>query len=176
MGGVILAMKRWRPHSIVDPIEANALHGGRMSLPDSIILSLQTMLANGFGASVGMEAGYTQSGSGLASVIGQWLRLRRMDLRILVGCGAAGGIAAAFQAPLTGAFYGFELIIGVYAIPAAAPVMTSALIAYLTARQLGAASTPIYVPEIGPLEPSAYLPFLLLGLIAGASPSASCGW
>ncbi len=167
MGGVILALKRWRPHSIVDPIEANALHGGRMSLPDSIILSLQTMLANGFGASVGMEAGYTQSGSGLASVIGQWLRLRRMDLRILVGCGAAGGIAAAFQAPLTGAFYGFELIIGVYAIPAAAPVMTSALIAYLTARQLGAASTPIYVPEIGPLEPSAYLPFLLLGLIAG---------
>ncbi|GGF73455.1 chloride channel protein [Azorhizobium oxalatiphilum] len=167
MGGVILALKRWRPHSIVDPIEANALHGGRMSLTDSVILSAQTMLANGFGASVGMEAGYTQTGSGIASKLGQWLRLRRMDMRVLVGCGAAGGIAAAFQAPLTGAFYGFELIIGVYAIPAAAPVMASALVAYLTASQLGAISTPITVPPTGALDPSSYLPFLLLGLIAG---------
>ncbi|WP_051357132.1 chloride channel protein [Azorhizobium doebereinerae] len=167
MGAVMLALKRWRPHAIVDPIEANALHGGRMSLTDSLILSAQTLLANGFGASVGMEAGYTQTGSGLASKLGQALRLRRTDLRVLVGCGAAGGIAAAFQAPLTGAFYGFELIIGVYAIPAAAPVMTAAIVAYLTAGQLGAVSSPIIVPPTGELLPSAFLPFLLLGLIAG---------
>ncbi|MGU3493905.1 chloride channel protein [Xanthobacteraceae bacterium A53D] len=167
MGASMIVLRRYRPHAIVDPIEANALHGGRMSLVDSVILSIQTMIANGFGASVGMEAGYTQTGSGIASKIGQALRLRRQDLRILVGCGAAGGIAAAFHAPLTGAFYGFELIVGVYAIPAAAPVMTSALIAYLTALQLGGDAAPISVPPVGSLDPAAYLPFLLLGLIAG---------
>lgn len=167
IGGLGLALKRWRPWPIVDPIEANALHGGRMSLIDSCILALQTMLANGFGASVGMEAGYTQTGSGIASTLGSLLRLRRADLRVMVGCGAAGGIAAAFQAPLTGAFYGFELIIGVYAIPAVAPVMTAALVAYLTAQQLGAVSTPIVLPPLGPLLASSYAPFLFLGLVAG---------
>lgn len=166
VGGLGLALKRWRPWAIVDPIEANALHGGRMSLTDSLILACQTMLANGFGASVGMEAGYTQTGSGIASTLGTLLRLRRADLRVMVGCGAAGGIAAAFQAPLTGAFYGFELIIGVYAIPAVAPVMTSALVAYLTAQQLGAVSTPIILPPLGPLLASSYAPFLLLGVVA----------
>ncbi len=172
IGGLVigllgLALKRWRPWPIVDPIEANALHGGRMSLVDSLILAVQTMLANGFGASVGMEAGYTQTGSGIASKLGGLLQLRRADLRVMVGCGAAGGIAAAFQAPLTGAFYGFELIIGVYAIPAVAPVMTAALVAYLTAMQLGAVSTPIVLPPLGPLLASSYAPFLLLGLVAG---------
>ena len=105
---------RWRPEREIDPIEANALHGGRMSLLGSIIVAAQTVWSSGVGASVGLEAGYTQLGSGIASRIGMAFRLRRADLRILVGCGAAGGIAGAFGAPLAGAFYGFELIIGGY--------------------------------------------------------------
>ncbi|RWO96944.1 MAG: chloride channel protein, partial [Mesorhizobium sp.] len=51
----------------IDPIEANALYGGRMSLTDTFIIAGQTMISSGFGASVGLEAGYTQVGSGLAS-------------------------------------------------------------------------------------------------------------
>jgi len=105
------ATRRW-PRRAVDPIEANALHGGRMSLNDSLIVVLQTMLSNGFGASVGLEAGYTQIGSALASRLGRSFRVRRNDLRLLVGCGAAGAIGAAFNAPLTGAFYAFEWVIG----------------------------------------------------------------
>ena len=64
-------------------------------------------------------------------------RLRRGDLRILVGCGAAGGIAGAFGAPLAGAFYGFELIIGSYSPNSLAPVGVAALIGYLVAHALG---------------------------------------
>jgi CIC family chloride channel protein len=105
---------RWRPEREIDPIEANALHGGRMSLLGSIIVAAQTVWSSGVGASVGLEAGYTQLGGGIASRLGMAFRLRRADLRILVGCGAAGGIAGAFGAPLAGAFYGFELIIGGY--------------------------------------------------------------
>ena len=67
-------------------------------------------MSNGAGASIGLEAGYTQVGSGFSSRLGEILRLRRNDLRILVGCGAAGAIGAAFDAPLTGAFYAFELV------------------------------------------------------------------
>jgi CIC family chloride channel protein len=71
----------------VDPIEANALHGGRMSLRGSLLVAAQTMWSSGVGASVGLEAGYTQLTSGLASRLGQNFRLRRSDLRILVGRG-----------------------------------------------------------------------------------------
>ena len=169
-GGLVLGVyavvvRRLRPKPVVDPIEANALDGGKMSLLDSVLLSLQTMLGNGFGASVGMEAGYTQWGAGVGSYLGQKLHLRRNDLRILVGCGAAGGIAAAFHAPLTGAFYAFELIIGVYAIPTVAQVMAASLLGFLTAHALGAIGTPIiisHVPEVVLLD---YVPFILLGVI-----------
>ena len=111
IGGILFGasselIRRWRPEREIDPIEANALHGGRMSLVGSIIVALQTVWSSGVGASVGLEAGYTQLASGIASRLGMSFRLRRGDLRVLVGCGAAAGIAGAFGAPLAGAFYG----------------------------------------------------------------------
>jgi len=138
-GGIIfglglMALARWRPVREVDPIEANALHGGRMSLRGSLIVAAQTVWSSGVGASVGLEAGYTQLASGLASWIGRAFRLRRRDLRVLVGCGAAGAIAGAFGAPLAGAFYAFELVIGSYAVASLAPVGAAALFGYLVAN------------------------------------------
>jgi CIC family chloride channel protein len=138
---------RWRPEREIDPIEANALHGGRMSLLGSIIVAAQTMWSSGVGASVGLEAGYTQLGGGIASRLGMAFRLRRADLRILVGCGAAGGIAGAFGAPLAGAFYGFELIIGGYSPNSLAPVAAAALIGFLVAHALAPADIGVVAPE-----------------------------
>jgi CIC family chloride channel protein len=63
---------------------------------------------------VGLEAGYTQLASGIAASLGRAFHLRRADQRIMVGCGAAAAIAGAFGAPLAGAFYAFELVIGGY--------------------------------------------------------------
>ncbi len=172
IGGLLLGLSviwlRWRKfRTPIDPIEANALHGGRMSLTDTFIIAGQTMLSSGFGASVGLEAGYTQVGSGLASRLARFFRLRRNDVRILVGCGAAGAIAAAFDAPLTGAFYGFELIIGIYSVANVAPVMAAAIAATLTATWLGGAPFPIVLPDLPALTARQYVPFILLGLIAG---------
>lgn len=135
-GLVAWVMRRWRPGDIVDAIEANALHGGRMSLTDSVRLTVLTLLSAGVGASVGLEAAYTQLGSGIASRVGRSLRLRRADLRLFVGCGAAAAIAAAFNAPLAGAFYAFELIIGGYALQSLAPVALAALAGALVERLL----------------------------------------
>jgi len=132
--GLASAYVTRRRGSEVDPVEANALHGGRMSLRGSLIVAAQTVWSSGVGASVGLEAGYTQLASGIASKIGQAFRLRRHDMRVLVGCGAAGASAGAFGAPLGGAFYGFELIIGSYAVASLAPVGMAALLGYLTAQ------------------------------------------
>jgi CIC family chloride channel protein len=165
VGLVGLAVARWWKSSTVDPIEANALHGGRMSLVDSLIVTIQTILSNGVGASVGLEAGYTQIGSAIASRLGRSFRLRRNDLRLLVGCGAAGAIAAAFQAPLTGSFYAFELVIGTYSLATLAPVVVSAICAVFTARLFGGDDTgfDIRVPSV--IEPVDYLPLLALGMV-----------
>jgi CIC family chloride channel protein len=134
--GATVLIRRWRPREIVDAIEANALFGGKMSLRDSLNLALLTIISSGFGASVGLEAAYTQIGSGLASRIGQILKVRRSDLRTLVGCGAAAGIAAAFNAPLAGAFYAFELVIGNYSPAVLAPIAMAALSSTLVVRAL----------------------------------------
>jgi CIC family chloride channel protein len=174
-GGVVLGVVYWlfrRSQQIVDPIEANALHGGRMSLRDSLRVAFEAVVSNGSGASVGLEAGYTQIGGAMASRIGQRLHLRRADLRTAVGCGAAGAIAAAFSAPLTGAFYSFELIIGVYSVANIAPVMTAAIAGFLVAQGLGAAAYTIEVPSSLTLHAADYPPYLILGILAGLAAIA----
>ena len=173
-GGVVMGLSvaylRYRNYrGLVDPIEANALHGGRMSMVDTLIVVFQTMVSSGCGASVGLESGYTQMGSGIASRLARTLGLRRSDVRVLVGCGSAGAIAAAFQAPLTGAFYGFELIIGVYTVANVAPVLAAAISASLASAYLGAVEFPIHVGQMAKMMPYQYLPYLLLGLIGGAA-------
>lgn len=169
LGGLLVGLtsvllRRWRPREVVDAIEANALFGGRMSVADSLGLVAATLLSGGFGASVGMEAAYTQLGAALASRLGRSAELRRDDVRTLVGCGAAGAIAAAFNAPLTGAFYAFELIIGSYTLQTLAPVGIAALTGALVVRGL-IGSTPIFViwHEIS-ISASDYPVFCGLGL------------
>ncbi len=134
VGVVAMVSKRWRPREIVDPIEANATLGGRMSMTDNLRLLSEALISNIAGASVGMEAAYTQIGSGLMSWLGQRMQLRREDLRIFVAAGAAAAIAAAFNAPLAGAFYGFELVLGTYTIAALPQVALAALSGALFVR------------------------------------------
>ena len=65
LGLAFLLLLRWRPAREVDPIEANALHGGHMSFRGSVIVALQTVWSSGVGGSVGLEAGYTRSAAAL---------------------------------------------------------------------------------------------------------------
>ena len=172
-GGLLLGIMEWsrrrlKISSAVDPIEANALRGGRLSLRDSVVVSGQTLISNGCGASVGLEAGYTQIGSGAASLLGQFLNLRRNDLRLIVGCGAAAAIAAAFGAPITGAFYACELIVGVYSVGSAAPILAASLAGALTAQYLGGAPYSLEVPHVGSVGLEQYLALIVLSLIVSA--------
>lgn len=167
MGLTVLLFRRFRKRAPVDPIEANAIHGGRMSIRESLIVTLQTVISSSCGASVGLEAGYTQMASALGSHLAGRLQLRRNEVRMLVGCGAAGAISAAFDAPLTGAFYAFELIIGVYSIGLLAPVIAAAIAGSLLATQLGAVQTAIDIGPVSQLSGTEIVPFMILGVIGG---------
>ncbi len=158
--GALLA-RRFRSGDIVDPVEANALYGGRMSLRDSAWLTAITLLSNAAGASLGMEAGYSQSGAAVFSSIARYFRLRREDQRIFVTAGAGAAIAAAFNAPLAGAFYGFELILGSYTPRALAPVAVASVCATLnTPQPLFSIGGPIM------LHNSSYVLFGVMGVLA----------
>jgi CIC family chloride channel protein len=169
IGGIVLATFSWatraRKRRLVDAVEANALHGGRMSAPDSLVISGQTMLSNGFGASVGLEAAYAQLGGAIGSVVGRLFNLRRADMRNLVGAGTGAAIAAAFGAPLAGAFYAFEIVIGAYTPTALAPVVAAALAGTLVAQQLGIQPYLIDAVATFPHETHHFLIYAGLGAI-----------
>lgn len=188
LGGLLLGLAAlWRRArlageggDIVDPIEANALFGGRMSLRASCWLTFTTLLSNGAGASLGMEAGYTQLGAALFSRIGQYFRLRRIDLRMFVTAGAGAAIAAAFNAPLAGAFYGFEMILGNYNVRALAPVVVAAVSGVLTERSVSHMRGLFEVADAMPVADNrGYLLFVLLGIGAagvGILAMQSASW
>jgi CIC family chloride channel protein len=136
-----------------------------MSFSGSLIVVLQTVISNGVGASVGLEAGYTQIGAALSSRIGHAFRVRRGDLRLLVGCGAAAAIAGAFNAPLTGAFYAFELVIGTYTLVSFAPVAVAALVSQAVVGALGGVIFDLNTQVVGRIEPLDYIPILALGMV-----------
>ncbi|HTN61177.1 MAG TPA: chloride channel protein [Devosia sp.] len=165
--GVLALILRKRKSRYVDLVEANALHGGRLSMLDSLIITLQTLISNGFGGSVGLEAAYTQLGGGVASKLGELFQFRRSDMRKLVGCGAAGAIAAAFGAPLTGAFYAFELIIGTYTISSLAPVVAASVAAVLVTTIFGQGDPIVSITEAVSIGLPQVLLILLSGLATG---------
>lgn len=166
IGVSALIMRKIRPKEVVDPIEANALHGGIMSMTDSLRLLVATITSNAVGASVGMEAGYSQLGSGILAKIGQYFRLRRDDQRIFVGAGAAAAIAAAFNAPFAGAFYGYELILGNYSVRALAPVAAAALAGTFAERALIDPEPIFSVEQFFHFDLKIYFLFALLGVFA----------
>jgi CIC family chloride channel protein len=149
LGVAFLVLLRWRPAREIDPIEANALHGGRMSFRGSVIVALETVWSSGVGASVGLEAGYTQLSSGIGASLGRGFHLRRADQRLMVGCGAAAAIAGAFGAPLAGAFYAFELVIGGYTPASLTPVGVASVIGYFVAHAFAPLTLGVNVGPVG---------------------------
>src|SRR3954451_2739612 len=167
LGVAFLLLLRWRAARGIDPIEANALHGGRMSFRGSVIVALQTVWSSGVGASVGLEAGYTQLVSGLAASLGRGFHLRRADQRVMVGCGAAAAISGAFGAPLAGAFYAFELVIGGYTPASLTPVGVAAVAGYFVTHGFSALSLGIGIESFGDVRARDLAIAGLFGLLAG---------
>jgi chloride channel protein, CIC family len=166
LGIAFLLLARWRPAREIDPIEANALHGGRMSFRGSVIVALETIWSSGVGASVGLEAGYTQLSSGLGASLGRGFHLRRADQRLMVGCGTAAAIAGAFSAPLAGAFYAFELVIGGYTPASLTPVGVASVVGYFVAHAFAPLSLGVGAGPMGDVLGRDLAVAALLGVFA----------
>jgi chloride channel protein, CIC family len=118
-----------RGHGVPEVMIAVAENGARIRPQVSVVKALASAICIGAGGSVGREGPIVQIGSALASGLGQWVRMPENRMRILVACGAGGGIAATFNAPITGVFFGVEIILRELSIEALFTVMLSAMIA-----------------------------------------------
>ena len=124
-----------RGHGVPEVMIAVAEEGGRIRPQVAVVKSVASAVCIGVGGSVGREGPIVQIGSALASSLGQWVRMPESRLRILVACGAAGGISATFNAPITGVFFGVEIILREFSVEAVFTVMLSAMVADLLSRQ-----------------------------------------
>jgi chloride channel protein, CIC family len=122
-----------RGHGVPEVMAAVAENDGRIRPQVSVVKALASAICIGSGGSVGREGPIVQIGSALASTLGQWTKMPENRMRILVACGAAGGIAATFNAPITGVFFGVEIILREFSIEATFTVMLSAMLADVVA-------------------------------------------
>jgi chloride channel protein, CIC family len=123
-----------RGHGVPEVMIAVAEEGGRIRPQVAAVKALASAICIGVGGSVGREGPIVQIGSALASGIGQRIRMPESRLKILVACGAAGGIAATFNAPITGVFFGVEIILRAFSVEAIFTVMLSAMVADVIAQ------------------------------------------
>ena len=121
-------------HGVPEVMEAVALKGGRIRPRVAIVKSIASALTIGSGGSVGREGPIVQIGAGLGSTLGQLLHLSDNRIRTLVACGAAGGIAATFNAPIAGVFFALEIILGEITIQGISAVVISAVAASVVGR------------------------------------------
>jgi len=158
-----------RGHGVPEVMLAVTENGGRIRPPVTIVKAIASAVCIGFGGSVGREGPIVQIGSAFASTLGQWVRMSETRLRIIVACGAAGGIAATFNAPLTGLFFGFEIILREFSVDALFATILSAVSADLVSRAFFG-SGPFFsqMPhDLTITHAYAYLLVAVLGFAAG---------
>jgi CIC family chloride channel protein len=158
-----------RGHGVPEVMLAVAENGGRIRPPVTIVKALASAICIGGGGSVGREGPIVQIGSALASSLGQLVRMSEGRLRVIVACGAAGGISATFNAPLTGLFFGFEIVLKEFSLDALAATILSAVTADVISRAFfGGAPFFAGVPhDLSVTNDFTYLLIALLGVTAG---------
>src|SRR5258708_31970681 len=120
-----------RHHGVAGIMEASALAGGRLRYRRMPIKAALASFSLGAGASVGPEDPSVQIGANIGSALGQWLHMRDERVKLLVAAGAAGGVAAAFNAPIAGVFFALEVILGDFSMGAFGVVVLTAVISTL---------------------------------------------
>lgn len=145
-----------------------AKRGGVLRARPIIMRTLASAVTLGAGGSAGSEGPTAVLGAGVGSLIGQGLRFQQRRLKILVGCGAGAGIAAAFNAPFAGAFFALEEVLGSFSIGAFSPVVIACVAGALTVRPFLGSHPAFHIPAYGEIRPAAILVFYpFLGIACG---------
>ena len=134
--GIILAVfsRSGRPASVAEVIEASRLHGGKMPLRRGIVAAAVSAVSLGCGASSGREGPVVHLGATLAAQVSAWLNCSAIRGRTLLGCAAAAAVSSSFNAPIAGALFALEIVLGYYAVKAFAPIVIASVAGALVSR------------------------------------------
>ncbi|WP_200810920.1 chloride channel protein [Demequina sp. NBRC 110057] len=156
-----------RGHGVPEVMYAIQRKGGRIAGRVAFVKAIASAVTIGSGGSVGREGPIVQIGSALSSSLGRVTRIPGSQLPLLVACGAAGGIAATFNAPIAGVFFALELLLGSFAVGSFAAVVLASVTASVIARAILGNEAFLVLPELSVHHLAEYGLFVALGLLAG---------
>jgi CIC family chloride channel protein len=154
-------------HGVPEVMESVVRQGGILKPRTIFIRGIASAITIGTGGSAGREGPIAQIGSAIGSYVAQVFKLSSNNVRTLLGCGAAGGIAAAFNAPIAGALFALEIVLGDWHITTFTPVIMSSVIATVTSRYLHGGKATFDVPYYQLVNPVEIIFYIILGLLSG---------
>lgn len=171
LAGALLTWNQGRsgPQTKSDYMEAVALGDGHIPVQPSLVRSGSSLLSIASGGSIGREGSMVQLAALGASLLGRLLHMPTERLRLLVACGAAAGITAAYNAPIAGAFFVAEVVLGSMAMESLGPIMVAAVVANISMRAFPGYQAPYVMPSFPAVAGVEVLLFALLGLLVGAA-------
>jgi len=168
VAGVFLIWSQRMPtRTAADYMEAVAIGDGQIPVRQTLLRSVSSLFTIASGGSIGREGPMVQLAALCASLVGRFIHFPSSRLRLLVACGAAAGITSAYNAPIAGAFFITEIVLGALVMESFGPIVVASVVANITMRELPgykpAYEMPFF-PEVGGVE---ILLFVLLGILAG---------
>jgi len=154
-----------RAHAIAHVIEASALRGGKMSLKDGLVSAVAHGASLGVGASTGREGPLVHLGATISAWISEKLHLDRSQSRTLIGCGVAAAIGSLFNAPVAGAVFAIELVVGNLSLKAGAPIFIAAVTGTAIGRFYFGSEPSFTVPAHELISLWEFPAFILLGVM-----------
>jgi CIC family chloride channel protein len=169
VAGVILqvGMHLTRRQSSTDYMEAIALGDGRISVRTSLVKSGASLVTVGSGGSIGREGSMVQLAAMLASGVGRMRSFSTPRLRLLTACGAAAGIAAAYNTPIGGALFVSEIVLGSIAMESLGPLVFASVISNVTINHFMHYQARFSIPPIQFASNWELVLYIVLGLVAG---------
>ncbi len=154
-------------HGVPEVMQAILLKGGQIRGRVAFVKAVASAISIGTGGSVGREGPIIQIGSSLGSVVGQFLRVSPKRLKTLVGCGAAAGIAAAFNAPIAGALFAVEIVLMDFAVAQFSPIVISSVMATVISHTFEGNFAAFIVPKYQLASPMEIGFYFILGAASG---------
>jgi CIC family chloride channel protein len=164
---LVIARRRTSKQANADYMEAVTIGDGAVPLWQSLWRSLSSLFTIASGGSIGREGSMVQLAALSASVIGRWVHFDPPRLRLLVACGAAAGITSAYNAPIAGAFFVTEIVLGSIAMESFGPIVVSSVVANITMREFAGYRPPYEMPVFPTVTGVEVLLFVVLGLLCG---------
>jgi chloride channel protein, CIC family len=173
LGGLIVGLyntfvvKAKPEHGLPSVIKAVAQKNGKIPRKNWIHKTITSVVSIGTGGGGGREAPIAQVGASIGSTIAQWLKFSPGRTRTLLGCGAAAGLAAVFNAPIGGVMFAVEVILGDFSVKTFSPIVVAAVVGTVLSRSYLGSYPTFLVTKYHLVSDTELVFYFILGVLSG---------